>query len=180
MFRLYNSITNLKIRCIEINVWNSEGGAVYLCRFKTYDMNAFWKVMLGFIGGVIFTLIAMSVMDVGKLVETPKFESVEEARLRERQEAMGYDLPVVPDIQDRSKIQYFELRMPKGYVKLHTGISKDSVEILMGKPRAVDVTDYGSEVQEKWEYRGRNHYINEFTLRFTDGELTGVSQFSDH
>jgi len=67
-------------------------------------------------------------------------------------------------------------------VKLHTQMSKDSVQILMGRPQSTDINDYGykGEVSETWKYKGTNRYINEFTIEFTNGKLKSVSQFKDH
>src|SRR5690606_38623934 len=43
----------------------------------------------------------------------------------------------------RKNIQPFELTTKNGIVKLHTYMSKDSVQILMGRPQSTDVNDYG-------------------------------------
>lgn len=46
----------------------------------------------------------------------------------------------------------FELTTLNGIVKLHTYMSKDSVQILMGRPRSTDINDsgYKGEVEKIW------------------------------
>jgi len=59
-------------------------------------------------------------------------------------------------------------------------MSKDSVQILMGRPRTTNVNDLGiAGVNETWEYRGRNKNTDEFILKFTDGELESVEQYRE-
>ncbi|QDO95264.1 hypothetical protein FNB79_15205 [Formosa sediminum] len=60
-------------------------------------------------------------------------------------------------------------------------MSKDSVQILMGRPQSTDVNDYGfGGVIETWKYKGTNRYVDEFTIEFTNGKLKSVRQFKDH
>ena len=77
--------------------------------------------------------------------------------------------------------QTFELTTKNGIVKLHTSISKDSVQILMGRPQATDVSKgYNGDIMETWKYKGTNSYVEEFTIEFTNGKLESVRQFKDH
>ena len=34
-------------------------------------------------------------------------------------------------------------------------------------------------IYETWKYKGRNQYVDEFTLRFKDGELESVHQYRE-
>ena len=74
-------------------------------------------------------------------------------------------------------IQAFELSTKNGIKKLHTYMSKDSVQILMGRPDATDVRAVYSTVYEVWKYKGRNMLMDEFTLKFENGELMSVDQY---
>lgn len=117
-------------------------------------MKTFLKIALGFVIGVVFTL--------GVLFLILMTQNIEENKQR--------------------NIQSFELTTKNGIVKLHTYMSKDSVQILMGRPQSTDIEDfdYKGEIQEKWKYRGANKYRDEFIIEFTNGELKSVRQFKDH
>ena len=63
-------------------------------------------------------------------------------------------------------------------MKLHTYMSKDSVQILMGRPQSTDINDYGfGGVIETWKYKGSNRYVDEFTIEFANGKLKSVRQY---
>ena len=81
-----------------------------------------------------------------------------------------------PEVKEQPNIQYFDVTTSKGTFQLYTSMSKDSVRSLMGKPREINVYQIGDEVHEEWEYRGRNHYTNEFTIRFENGKLVFFMQ----
>ena len=77
-------------------------------------------------------------------------------------------------------VHSFELSTKNGIIKLHTYMSKDSVQILMGRPQSTDIQNIGGMgVYETWKYKGRNQYVDEFTLRFKDGELESVHQYRE-
>ena len=77
-------------------------------------------------------------------------------------------------------VHSFELSTKNGIIKLHTYMSKDSVQILMGRPQSTDIQDIGGMgIYETWKYKGRNQYVDEFTLRFKDGELESVRQYRE-
>ena len=82
---------------------------------------------------------------------------------------------------EQRNIQSFELTTEKGIVKLHTYMPKDSVKILMGRPRSTDINNYGfnNEVHETWKYKGSNKYMDEFTIEFINGELKSVRQYKE-
>ena len=134
-------------------------------------MNTFWKITLGVMIGVVCTLATLIVMGTGyndnaehKLTEYKnrvlQFQSDEEA--------------------PEHNVHSFELSTKNGIIKLHTYMSKDSVQILMGRPQSTDIQNIGGMgVYETWKYKGRNQYVDEFTLRFKDGELESVHQYRE-
>lgn len=127
-------------------------------------MNTFWKIALGFIGGVICTLVA-----VFFLVVLVSRQPTDREIIKEKREELK-----------RSNMQYFELNTKRGAIKLHTYMPKDSVKLLMGSPTTTDVKDFGNlGVHETWEYKGRNRYVSEFTIDFVDGELESVRQYRE-
>ena len=87
------------------------------------------------------------------------------------------------DQKPRRNIQWFELSTRKGIVKLHTYMSKDSVQLLMGRPHKTSIRTYGDDLHEEWEYEKRafkhsdNIYTTEFRFEFVNGELKSVSQY---
>jgi hypothetical protein len=117
-------------------------------------MNTFLKITLGFVLGVFCT--------VGVLYIIGTTQNTEE--------------------NEQRNIQSFELTTKNGIVKLHTYMSKDSVQILMGRPQSTDIEDYEykGDVRETWKYKGTNRYIDEFTIEFSNGKLKSVRQFKDH
>lgn len=142
-------------------------------------MNTFLKIALGFVLGAVCT--------VGVLYIIRTFNNTEENQLRE--EIQMQALKNIKQFLDESdsdenyqkNIQSFELNTKNGIVKLHTYMSKDSVQILMGRPQSTDLNDYGfGEVIETWKYKGTNRYVDEFTIEFTNGKLKSVRQFKDH
>ncbi len=125
-------------------------------------MNTFWKVAIGFLGGVIFTIVIVGVLILAFVVPHHK------SSLQERRE----------EIKKRN-IQYFELSTSNGDIKLHTYMPKDSVKILMGKPNSIDVNNMGIGVHETWRYKGSNRYTDEFRFEFFEGELESVNQYKE-
>lgn len=118
-------------------------------------MSTFIKILIGFVLGVAFVVFARK--ELGDFPE---------------------ERPLVSPNPERV-VQAFELSTKKGIRKLHIYMSKDSVQILMGRPDAVDVRTSQSTVYEVWKYRGRNRVMDEFTLRFENGELMSVDQYRE-
>jgi hypothetical protein len=77
---------------------------------------------------------------------------------------------------NESKTQYIEIKGKKGDVILHTGMPKDSVKILVGKPDEVNLHSIGSTAYEKWGYKIRNQYISDLDIDFKDSKLESVRQ----
>lgn len=84
----------------------------------------------------------------------------------------------VPDNldEDEKKETTVEITGKHGAVLLHTGMSKDSVKILVGKPDEVDLSEIGNTFYESWGYKINNEYYSDLKIEFKDGELEGLSQ----
>ena len=156
-------------------------------------MNTFLKIALGFVIGVVCTVGVLYI--IGTMQNTEENQLREEIRMQSLKNVKQkldeldklsdeYDKVIDgynTDENDQRNIQSFELTTKNGIVKLHTYMSKDSVQILMGRSQSTDVNDYGyGEVIETWKYKGTNSYVNEFTIEFTNGKLKSVRQFKDH
>ena len=134
-------------------------------------MNTFWKITLGFMIGVVCTLATLIVLGTGYNDNT-KHNPIEHKN-KVLQFQSDEEVP-------RHNVHSFELSTKSGIIKLHTYMSKDSVQILMGRPQSTDIQNIGGMgVYETWKYKGRNQYVDEFTLRFKDGELESVRQYRE-
>ena len=143
-------------------------------------MNSFWKISLGFVLGVVSTFGVLYI--VGTMQKTEEEELRDEIRiqaLKNLKESIG-DSNM--DGNGDNNNESFELTTQKGVVKLHTNMPKDSVKILMGRPKSTSIDDSGfnGEVIETWKYKGSNTYIDEFTIQFANGKLKSLSQYKDH
>ena len=134
-------------------------------------MNTFWKITLGFMIGVVCTLATLIVFGTGyndNAEHKPTQHKNRVLQFQSDEEAPEHD------------VHSFELSTKNGIIKLHTYMSKDSVQILMGRPQSTDIQNIGGMgVYETWKYKGRNQYVDEFTLRFKDGELESVHQYRE-
>lgn len=75
-----------------------------------------------------------------------------------------------------NSIQYIEIKGKKGNVTLYTGMPKDSVQMLVGKPDEVDLHSAGGTTFENWGYKMKNKYVSDLDIDFVDGKLEGVRQ----
>lgn len=80
------------------------------------------------------------------------------------------------DQKNEIPAQYIEVTGKKGSVTLYTGMPKDSIKLLVGKPDNVDLSEIGDYHFEKWGYKLKNNYISDLNIDFVDGKLTGVRQ----
>ncbi len=80
------------------------------------------------------------------------------------------------DINSEAEVQYVEVKGKKGIVALYTGMSKDSVQILVGKPDEVRLNTYGNSTYEDWGYKINNKYVSDLDLDFENGKLKAVRQ----
>jgi hypothetical protein len=142
-------------------------------------MNTFLKILLGFVIGVVCTIGVLYIIAATHNTEENRLrEEIRIKALKNLNQSLGES---DTDEDEQKNIQSFELTTKKGIVKLHTYLSKDSVQILMGRPQSTNINDYGyGESRETWRYRGTNRYIDEFTIEFINGKLKSVSQFKDH
>lgn len=142
-------------------------------------MNTFLKISLGFVIGVVCTIGVLYIIAATQNTEENRLrEEIRMKALKNLNQSLGES---DTDEDEQKNIQSFELTTKKGIVKLHTYLSKDSVQILMGRPQSTNINDYGyGEARETWKYRGTNRYIDEFTIEFINGKLKSVSQFKDH
>ena len=74
------------------------------------------------------------------------------------------------------EVQYIDIKGKKGNVTLYTGMPKDSVLILVGKPEEVRLHSLGNTTYETWGYKLKNKYISDLDIDFEDGRLEGVRQ----
>ena len=89
-------------------------------------MNTFWKITLGFMIGVVCTLATLIVFGTGyndNAEHKPTEHKNRVLQFQSDEEAPEHN------------VHSFELSTKNGIIKLHTYMSKDSVQILMGRPQ---------------------------------------------
>lgn len=74
-----------------------------------------------------------------------------------------------------AETQYIEVKGKKGNVTLHTGMTKDSVRILVGKPDNVALRSYGNALED-WGYKIRDRYVPDLEINFEAGKLKSLRQ----
>lgn len=74
---------------------------------------------------------------------------------------------------EKKDIRYFYVKSKKGEAKIHTGMPKDSVIMLLGKPNGYNSTEYLDEIT--YEYGPYN--TNMLSIEFENGKVSGVRQF---
>jgi hypothetical protein len=143
-------------------------------------MNAFLKIALGFVLGVVFTFGVLYV--IGIIQNNEENQLIEEIRIRTLKNLEETLEKSDSNEYGQTNFQAFELTTKKGIVKLSTYMPKDSVQILMGRPQSTDIVanEYNGDVSETWKYKGRNRYTDEFTIEFTNGKLKSVRQYTDY
>ena len=124
------------------------------------------KQFLIFIGGMIAG--ALILYAIGFRTES----SVKEQLRRELIETLSNNLA---NLNQEPEVQYIEVRGKKGNVTLHTGMSKDSVRILVGKPDEVELRSYGNALED-WGYKIRNSYVSDLEINFEAGKLKSLRQ----
>lgn len=71
-------------------------------------------------------------------------------------------------------VQYVEVKGKKGNVTLHTGMSKDSVKLLAGKPDKVNLFSLRGISYETWGYKLKNDYLSDLDIEFENGKLKSI------
>ena len=118
------------------------------------------KQFLIFIGGMVAG--ALLLYAIGFRTES----SVKEQFRRELIETV---------LNQEAEVQYVEIKGKKGNVTLRTGMSKDSVRILVGKPDNVALRSYGNALED-WGYKIRNNYVPDLEINFEAGKLKSLRQ----
>ena len=99
------------------------------------------------------------------------------SKTKEEKELETY-LELVKQIQNqKSDIQYFEVKGKKGLVLIHTELSKDSAKILLGKPTKTEMDNYLGNVSESWNYDLNHDNITDLTLNFRNGVLYDYTEY---
>lgn len=122
------------------------------------------KQFLLFIGGMVAG--ALLLYAIGFRKES----SVREQLGRELIETLSHNLT-----NQEAEVQYIEVKGKKGNVTLHTGMTKDSVRILVGKPDNVELRSYGNALED-WGYKIRNNYVPDLEINFEAGKLKSLRQ----
>lgn len=99
--------------------------------------------------------------------------SVKEKLRQQLIEAVSQNLT---NLNQEAEVEYIEIKGKKGNVTLYTGMPKDSVRMLVGKPDEVDLNKIAGTNYEKWGYKLKNKYISDLDIDFRDGKLDGVRQ----
>ena len=74
------------------------------------------------------------------------------------------------DEAETTPIQYYQVTNGKKEVTIHTGMTKDSVIILLGQPTEFDSSDYRDEMTYNYGKMGLSH----LTIKFKDGKVSSV------
>ena len=122
------------------------------------------KQFLIFIGGMVAG--ALLLYAIGFRKES----SVREQIARELIEKLSDNFA-----NQEAEVQYIEVKGKKGNVTLHTGMTKDSVRILVGKPDNVELRSYGNALED-WGYKIRNNYVPDLEINFEAGKLKSLRQ----
>jgi len=80
------------------------------------------------------------------------------------------------NLNKEPEVQYVEVKGKKGIVTLHTGMPKDSVQALVGKPDKVDLHSLENNSYESWGYQLNNKYFPDLFIDFKNGKLKSIRQ----
>ena len=122
------------------------------------------RQFLIFIGGMVAGVLLLYAIGFRKE------SSVREQIARELIEKLSDN-----SVNQEAEVQYIEVKGKKGNVTLHTGMSKDSVRILVGKPDEVELRSYGNALED-WGYKVRNNYVPDLEINFEAGKLKSLRQ----
>ena len=126
------------------------------------------KIGVGFIAGSVCTLILVSLFGV--------FLSARQHRLETKyslEKRILDDLNDMYDTKSPEDIRYFQVRSKKGEGTIHTGMSKESVTMLLGQPTEFSSTEYHDNIT----YRYGNYDINSLSIDFKKGKVSSVRQY---
>ena len=91
--------------------------------------------------------------------------------------AFLFILYIMSSSNDSKKQTPFEVMTKKGIVKLHLGMPKDSVLMLIGEPDKYQSHSIGNTIIEDVGYKIKNNNDNDLTFTFEDGLLERFSQY---
>ncbi len=129
------------------------------------------KQLLIFIGGMVTGALLLYII---LYIISVRTESSEKEQLKQQLiETISLGLT---DINKKAEVQYVEINGKKGNVTLHTGMLKDSVQILVGKPDKVTMFSIRNSTHESWGYKIKDKYLSDLDIEFVDGKLEGVNQ----
>ena len=77
----------------------------------------------------------------------------------------------------RKEVPQFEVMTKKGIVKLHLGIPKDSVILLVGTPGDFNSHSMGKTIYETLKYKVKNDDYCDLSFEFEDGKLESFNQY---
>ena len=97
------------------------------------------KQFLIFIGGMVAGALLLYFVLYSISVRTDYSE-----KERLRQQLIETLTNSLEDLNSEAEVQYVEVKGKKGIVTLHTGMSKESAQTLLGKPDEVNLRTYGS------------------------------------
>jgi hypothetical protein len=124
------------------------------------------KPFLIFIGGVVTGALLMFLILYVVSVSTE----------RSQKEKLELISSLLSDQYPNAEVQYVEVKLKNRYVELHTGMSKDSVQILVGKPDKVSLNTIMGTSYERWGYKLKNKSITDLDIEFADGKLNEIRQ----
>lgn len=77
----------------------------------------------------------------------------------------------------KTEIQYTEVKGRKGRVTIHTEIPKDSAKLLLGKASKTEMQKIANSVYETWTYDFDGDDISDLKLEFIDGVLDNFHEY---
>lgn len=126
------------------------------------------KIGAGFIAGSVCTLILVSLFGIFLSARHQHLETKDSLEKR-----ILDDLNDMYDTKSPEDIRYFQVRSKKGEATIHTGMSKDSVIMLLGQPTEFSSTEYHDNIT----YRYGNYDMNSLSIDFKKGKVSCVSQY---
>jgi hypothetical protein len=130
-------------------------------------MNKLSTFIIGMIAGaLLFYIIQITINKTTKISDEEKL----------RQQLIETLSNKITDIGKEPETQYIDVKGKKGIVTIYTGMPKDSVKLLLGKPDEVSLNEIYNTHYEKWGYKISNNNFADLYVDFENGILAGVRQ----
>jgi uncharacterized membrane protein len=113
----------------------------------------------GFAAGILLTLFVLFIIGIGISSNYANYKDQAQ------------------HINDKVQVQYVTVKGKKGNAELYTGMPKDSVRMLVGKPDEVHLNSIGNSTYEHWGFKLKNKYISDLEVDFEDGKLRRIRQY---